>query len=110
MMEIIRVILSTVLIAGGLFVLGIATVGLYRFKYVLNRVHVAAKCDTLATLLILAGLIILEGLTFTSIKLFLLIVFMWLTGPVAVHLIGQTEVLTNPNLEDECEVEKNDMY
>ena len=109
-MEIIRLIIATILILSGVFILGIATVGLYRFKYVLNRIHVAAKCDTLATLLILAGLIVMEGLTFTSIKLFLLIVFMWLTGPVAVHLIGQTEILTNPDLEKECEVEKNDKY
>lgn len=109
-MEIIRLILATILITGGVFILGIVTVGIYRLKYSLNRIHVTAKCDTLATMLILSGLIILEGLTFTSVKMFLLIVFMWLTGPVAVHLIGQTEILTNPDLEKECEVQENDMY
>lgn len=110
MMEIIRLILATILIAGGVFIFGVVTVGIYRLKYCLNRIHVTAKCDTLATLLTLSGLIILEGLTFTSVKLFLLIVFMWLTGPVAVHLIGQTEILTNPDIEKEFEVHENDMY
>lgn len=110
MMEIIRLIAATILIAGGVFILGIVTVGIFRLKYCLNRIHVTAKCDTMATLLILSGLIILEGLTFTSVKLFLLIVFMWLTGPVSVHLIGQTEIITNPNIRDEFEVHENDMY
>lgn len=110
MIEIIRLIIASVLIFGGVFVFGIATVGIYRVKYCLLRIHITAKCDTLATLLVLAGLIILEGFTFTAIKLFLLIVFMWLTGPVAVHLIGQTEILTNPNIREEFEVHENDMY
>lgn len=109
-MEIIRLILMTVLIGLGVFILGVATLGLYRFKYVLNRVHAAAKFDTLASLLILAGLIVAEGFTFTSVKFVVLLVFMWLTDPVAVHLIGQTEIITNPNLKDECEVMENDMY
>lgn len=110
MIEIIRLILATILIAGGIFIFGIVTVGIYRLKYCLNRIHVTAKCDTLATMLTLSGLIVLEGFTFTSVKMFLLIVFMWLTGPVAVHLIGQTEILTNPDLDKECEVHENDMY
>lgn len=109
-MEIVRLIIMTLCVFLGLFILGVATLGMYRFKYVLNRVHVAAKCDTLATLLILVGLIVVTGFNFNSVKLFLLIVFMWLTGPVAVHVIGETEIITNPNLEEECEVYKNDLY
>lgn len=35
-----------------------ATFGIFRFEYALNRIHVAAKCDTLGSMLILAGLII----------------------------------------------------
>ena len=110
MIEIIRVIFASILIAGGVFILGVVTVGVFRLKYCLNRIHVTAKCDTLATLLILSGLIILDGLTFTSGKMFCLIVFMWLTGPVSVHLIGQTEIITNPDIKKEFEVEENDLY
>ena len=43
----IRLVIAAVLILGGLFVLGIATLGIFRFESVLNRIHVAAKCDTL---------------------------------------------------------------
>lgn len=103
-MEIARFILAAVFIVSGLFVLGVATVGLFRLKYVLNRIHASAKCDTLGTLLLLIGVVLLVGFNFTSVKLLLLICFIWLTNPVAVHLIGRAEVLTSPDIEDECEV------
>ncbi|MCL1836398.1 MAG: monovalent cation/H(+) antiporter subunit G [Treponema sp.] len=103
-MEIIRFLVAAVFILFGLFVLGVATVGLYRLKYVLNRIHASAKCDTLGSLLVLVGVCILLGFTFTTLKLALLIVFIWLTNPVAVHMIGRAEILTNSRLEDEVEV------
>ena len=43
----IRVIVAGVLMFAGLFVLSVATVGIFRFSTMLNRIHVAAKCDTL---------------------------------------------------------------
>lgn len=103
-MELIRLILMIFFIGSGLFVFGVATFGLFKFDYVLNRVHVAAKCDTLASLLVIFGIIVYSGLSFLSLKLILVILFLWLTNPVATHLVGQTEVITNPDIEKECEV------
>lgn len=103
-MELIRLILMIFFIGSGLFVFGVATFGLFKFDYILNRVHVAAKCDTLASLLVIFGIIVYSGLSFLSLKLILVILFLWLTNPVATHLVGQTEVITNPDIEKECEV------
>jgi multicomponent Na+:H+ antiporter subunit G len=103
-MDIIRFVLAAFFLLTGLFVLGVATLGLFRLNYVLNRIHAAAKCDTLGAMLVLIGVAILVWDGFTAIRLFLLIMFLWLTNPVATHLIGRAEVLTNPYLEDECEV------
>ena len=103
-MEIIRLILITFFLVAGLFVFSVATYGLYKFKYVLNRVHVAAKCDTLASLLMLVGLMIYSGFNFITLKIFIVLVFLWLTNPVATHLVGQTEVITNEDITKECEV------
>jgi multicomponent Na+:H+ antiporter subunit G len=102
----IRFIIALLLIGIGLFILGVATLGIFRFNYVLNRIHVAAKCDTLGAICILAGLMVVDGISFISFKLLLIIVFLWLTNPVASHLICKTEVLTNPDLPKECEVSK----
>lgn len=103
-MEIIRLILMILFIGTGLFIFGVATYGLFKFDYILNRVHVAAKCDTLASLLIIIGLMIYSGLSITTLKLGLVVVFLWLSNPVGTHLIGQTEVITNKDIDKECEV------
>jgi len=99
----IRVITAGIFIIAGLFTLGISVVGIFRFSTMLNRVHVASKCDTAAALLVLTGLIIISGLNFFSLKLFLVIVFLWLCNPVASHLIARAEVMTNPNLNLICD-------
>ena len=103
-MEIIRFVLAAVFLMSGLFVLAVATIGLFRLKGTLNRLHAAAKCDTLGALLVLTSMAILTGFTFTSLKLFILIVFIWVTNPVSVFMIGRAEVLTNPEISEECEV------
>jgi len=103
-MSIIRFSLAALLIAGGVFILSVATLALFRLKYVLNRICATSKCDTLGAMMMLFGCCVLFGFSFTSLKLLLLVVFVWLTNPVAVHMIGLSEVLTNPELEDDVEI------
>ncbi|MBQ9564969.1 MAG: monovalent cation/H(+) antiporter subunit G [Synergistaceae bacterium] len=99
----IRFSIAAFLILSGLFVLGVATVGIFRFSTMLNRVHVAAKCDTLGALLALSGLMVLSGLTLFSLKLLLVILFLWLSNPVASHLVARAEVQTNHDLDRFCD-------
>lgn len=99
----IRVIIAGIFMLAGLFVLGIATIGIFRFSTMLNRIHVAAKCDTLGALLMLSGLIILSGWNVFSLKLMLVIIFLWLCNPAASHLVARAEVKTNPNLNLICD-------
>lgn len=99
----IKIIIAGIFIISGLFTLGISVVGIFRFSTMLNRVHVASKCDTMGTLLVLTGLIIMSGFNFFSLKLLLIVVFLWLCNPVASHLIARAEVMTNPNLNLICD-------
>lgn len=39
--------------------------------------------------LIILGLIVLFGFSFTTVKLVLVVAFLWTTGPVSSHLIAQ---------------------
>lgn len=103
--EWIRFVFAAVFLAGGIFVAGVAVFGTYKFQFVLNRMHAAALCDTLAILFVLTGLIIICGFTFTSLKLLLVILFLWFASPVSSHLISRLEVSTNQELEKDCEVE-----
>jgi multicomponent Na+:H+ antiporter subunit G len=103
-MEIARFCLATLFFTSGLFILGIATLGLFRLKYVLNRIHASAQGDTLGAMLVLLGIGIFIGISFTTLKLAVMIIFIWLTNPVSVYMVGRAEVLTNPYLRDEMEV------
>jgi len=104
MIDIIRLVLAAIFLFSGLFTLGIATFGLFRLNNALNRLHAAAKCDTLGALLVLVSLAIIVGPSFTAIKFVILIAFIWITNPVSVFMIARAEVLTNPKIEEECDV------
>ena len=99
-MELIRFICAAFFISCGLILFGSATMGLYRLKFILNRIHASAKCDTLASVLILIGICIITGFTFTTLKIILVAIFIWLTNPVSIFMIGRAEVNTNPYLSD----------
>ena len=79
----------------GLVIFAIEMIGVFRFKYVLNRMHAAAMGDTLGIGFSLMGLIVMNGFNFTSLKLFLVIVFLWFASPVSSHLIARLEVTTD---------------
>ena len=90
------------LVGLGIFLLEIF--GVYKFQYVLNRMHAAAMGDTLGIGVSLTGLILLSGFNFTSLKMALIIVFLWLASPVSSHLISRLEVVTNEHLAENCEL------
>ena len=54
--------------------------------------------------MILLGLLILEGFSTMSLKLILIVGFMWLANPISSHLICKLEIETNEKIEEECEV------
>ena len=104
----IRFVFAALLLISGIIALFGTVLGVFRFKYVLNRIHFAAKCDTFGVLLIFLSLILMMGLSFASLKLLLVVVFIWITNPISSHLIAHLEVSTNPNITKECEVMPND--
>ena len=95
---------AAILIIGGLLVSLIAAFGLFKFRFALNRMHAAAMCDTLAILLVLLGLIVIDGASILSLKLGLIIVLLWCASPVSSHLLANMEVIVSSKLKDNCEV------
>lgn len=87
--------------AGAVFTL-VSVIGVFRFKFVLNRMHSSALADTCGLLFFITGLIILSGFNFTSIKLLIIVPLFWLTTPVSGHLLSN--LVKNTMSE---EVEKN---
>lgn len=106
-MEMIRFILAAFFMVCGLLTMAAAVFGMFRFKFVLNRMHTAATSDTFGLLLSMIGLIIWRGFGFEALKMLIIICFFWISGPVSSHLIARMEVSTNEKLEEECEVKKH---
>ena len=103
-LEWIRFLAGTGLLLTGLAIFLLQIFGVFKFKYVLNRMHAAAMGDTLGIGVSLTGLIVLCGLNFTSLKMAMIIVFLWLASPVASHLISRLEVVTDEHMENFCEL------
>ena len=99
MLEIIRFIISCALTIAGLFALISGVVGLFRFKYSLTRIHAAALFDTVGIMLMLAGVMVAEGMTIATLKMLVVVLFLWLSSPVCSHLIGRLEITINDHLE-----------
>ena len=73
----------------GCFFVVASSIGVVRFPDFYSRMHPAGKNDTLGQALILVGLIIYEGFSFVSIKLLLIIIFIFIVNPTATHAIGK---------------------
>jgi multicomponent Na+:H+ antiporter subunit G len=84
-----KTILIWITLTGGLFFLLVGTIGILRFPDLYTRAHSAAKCDTLGAILCLFALMLYSGFNFSSLKLLLTIVFLWITAPTATHLIAK---------------------
>ncbi|TGD72228.1 sodium:proton antiporter [Mangrovimicrobium sediminis] len=88
MIELVLDILSWVLLCtGGAFVL-IGGIGALRLPGFYTRLHAASLTETMATILIFAGMILQAGLSLAAIKLFAIMVFLLLTAPTASYALA----------------------
>lgn len=104
MIDVIRLVACIILTGLGLCCLVSGVVGVYKFKYALSRIHAAALLDTVGILLMLLGVICATGWSVTSLKLLVVVGFLWLTSPVSSHLIGRLEITINDELEKDMTV------
>ncbi len=86
------IVVTLFLFAGLLFFTG-GAVGILRFPDFYSRLHPAGKLDTLGMLLSLIGLALFNlhhfslGTVLTSLKILLIVVFVFLASPTATHAI-----------------------
>ena len=99
-MEWIRFILTAVLVLAGLAFCCIGVYGLFKFKYAANRMHAAAIVDTLGISLCMLGFAVSAPDLFSGLKIVLVIVFWWLSSPVASHLLCRLEIATDEQRDE----------
>jgi multicomponent Na+:H+ antiporter subunit G len=86
---VIRDIIAMLLILIGCFFFLTSAIGLLRFPDMFTRMHATGKCDTLAVLLVMTGLIIHHGINLDSFKLLLIVVFIYIANPTATHVLSR---------------------
>jgi len=82
------------LIAGGFFYL-VGAIGLNRMPDVFTRMHAVSVGDTLGTGLLIAGMALQAGPSLVTVKLFLILLVIWFTGPVATHALARAALHDN---------------
>ena len=94
--EWIRFWITALILACSLLAFCLEVAGLFRFGFVMNRMHASGIGDSFGLGCMVAAMITACGLNLTSLKLFLLVLFMWLTSPVSTHFLSRIEINTNP--------------
>lgn len=79
--------LSLAFIIIGLFFMVVGAVGLVRLPDFYTRAHASGKCDTLGEGMMLIGFMLYEGFSLIAVKLLLLVVFIFISSPTAVHAL-----------------------
>lgn len=95
-------LIGAILILIGSIISMISAVGIIRFRDVYSRAHAATKTTTLAVLLTLTGVFIYFwlGEGYISVRLSLVIVFVFITAPVSGHLVLRAAYRSHVKMSD----------
>ena len=103
MLDWLRFWLTAACLAGGLLFFAGAVIGNCRFRYVMNRIHAAGLGDTLGLFLTALALSLSAGSLVDALRLWLPVLFLWITSPVSSHFLGLTEYYTGTRLYEHME-------
>ena len=99
--------LAAVLLLGGSFFMLVASIGLVRLPDVYCRMHAATKATTFGMGGILLGAILIFQSAAVTTQALLAVFFLFLTAPVAAHLISRAAYKRGPDL---CAETAHDAY
>ena len=95
MNEMLRFGFAALLLGLGSLTMLLALLGVFRFRFSMNRLHCAAVGDTLGIGLLVAGLLFAAGSMEYAPKLLALLALLWLGNPVASRLLSRLVLTTD---------------
>lgn len=93
----IEVLVSVLLILGAAFMV-LASVGVLRLPDLPTRMHATTKAGALGAMLIMAGVAFHFGDSTVVARAIAIVVFIFLTAPIAAHVIGRAGYFTGIEL------------
>ena len=83
-------ILSSVLLLAGVFFGFTGALGLFRFPDFFTRAHAASVTESIASILIVAGLLLQTQFDLNTAKLIFILLFLMITSPTATHALAKS--------------------
>ncbi len=74
--------------------------GIFRFNNLYSRLLTSSKIDTVAAISLLIALTIYSGFSEYTVKLLLLLVFLFLTNPISSHIIVRSAYLNGMQVNE----------
>jgi multicomponent Na+:H+ antiporter subunit G len=87
-------ILSWIMMIGGSFFVLVGAFGTWRFPDFWARLHAASVTDSAGMLLLTLGMCLQAGLTLVTVKLIVIGVFLFITGPTATHAVANAALVS----------------
>ncbi len=84
-----KLIISILILLGSFFIL-VAAIGILRFKDLYGRLHATTKATSFGILLLLIGVSLYFNVFQVYMKALLIILFVYLTAPLAAHSIAKS--------------------
>lgn len=88
-----QIIVSILFVVIGILFMLTGSIGILRLPDFYSRTHAVSKSDTLGIIFVISGLVIYEGLTQSSFKLILVILFIALSNPIGTHALARAAML-----------------
>lgn len=91
----IREILSASLLIAGFIFLVLSAIGVIRLPDFYSRMHSSGIGETLGIALMGMGFIVYTGINFTSVKILLIALSVFIVNPVGTHLIAKAALYSD---------------
>jgi len=97
-----KIIISVLILLGSFFIL-VSAIGILRFKDLYARLHATTKATSFGLLLLLVGVSLFFNIFPVYVKSLLIIIFIYLTAPLAAHTIAKSFTGNGENSENTAE-------
>ncbi len=101
----IDVLIAIALISGSFFIF-LSSLGILRFPDLFIRMHAAAKASSFGLGLMLLGTVLYFRDWFVTLEAFLIILFVFLTAPIASHAISRAAYCMHVKLWDKTLIDE----
>jgi multicomponent Na+:H+ antiporter subunit G len=87
------------LVVAGIFFFAVGVLGVLRFPDFYTRLHAAGKCDSLAAVLVIAGIALYNLVDFSplnllvSLKILAIAAFVFVASPTATHAVTEAALI-----------------